>query len=371
MRDVSTAFSDQASTAAALDEVLAQLGDVEPRAIAFFCAPDHDGVAISRALKEKYPTAENIGCTTAGAFNERGSSAKGLSVVALSANKVRRSAAALARFDDGVDTGIRAACDQLGRALELDLRSADPKRYVGLTLVEGLRMKEEEANDALGNVAPLLSFVGGSAGDALGFKETRVFANGLSSNDGAALLLLDMAVPFTIAKTCSFEPSGRKFTITRADVANRIVYEFNGRPAVEEYARALGLETVNNDVFMSHPVGLMIDGKPWIRSPQQTVTGGGVKFYCRILEGMEVDLMNSTDLIGDTKLMMENAAKELGGTIGGGVVFNCILRRLELDAKNLHGPFLDCLDFPAGGFHTYGESWLGHINQTATALLFA
>lgn len=371
MRDVSSAFSDKSGTSAALEDVLAQLGDVQPRAIVFFCAPDHDGVEISRTLKQKYPTAENIGCTTAGAFNERGSSARGLSVVALSANKVRRCAAALARFDDGVDTGIRAACDHLAHALELDLRSADPKRYVGLTLVEGLRMKEEEANDALGNVAPLLSFVGGSAGDDLGFKETRVFANGLVSNDGAALLLLDMAVPFTIAKTCSFEPSGKKFTITKADVPNRVVYEFNGKPAVEEYARALGLDTVNNDVFMSHPVGLMIDGKPWIRSPQQALPDGSVKFYCRILEGMEVELMNSTDLIGDTKQMIENARAELGGNIGGGVVFNCILRRLELDAKNLHGPFLDCLDFPSAGFHTYGESWLGHINQTATALLFA
>jgi hypothetical protein len=46
-----------------------------------------------------------------------------------------------------------------------DLRAADPTRYVGIVLFDGLTGREEEANEILGNIAPMLSFVGGSAGD--------------------------------------------------------------------------------------------------------------------------------------------------------------------------------------------------------------
>jgi hypothetical protein len=52
-------------------------------------------------------------------------------------------------------------------------------------------------------------------------------------------------------------------------------------------------------------------------------------------------------------------------------MFNRILRRLEIDQKNLGDRFVDALaDIPTAGFPTYGESWLGHINRTLTAVLF-
>jgi hypothetical protein len=52
-------------------------------------------------------------------------------------------------------------------------------------------------------------------------------------------------------------------------------------------------------------------------------------------------------------------------------MFNCILRRLEMDQKDLGDEFVSTFGgIPASGFHTYGESWLGHINQTLTAVVF-
>src|SRR5690606_4751923 len=121
----------------------------------------------------------------------------------------------------------------------------------------------------------------------------------------------------------------------------------------------------------SNPLGLMIDGKPWIRSPQQVLPDGSLKFYCQLLEGASVHVMQSTDLVDDTRRELARVKGELGGTLSGGLAFNCILRRLELDAKDLHGPFLSAFEgLEVGGFHTYGESWLGHINQTLTGLWF-
>ena len=185
--------------------------------------------------------------------------------------------------------------------------------------------------------------------------------------------MLEVDVPFSIVKSCSFVSSGRQFVITAADADQRIVWELDGRAAAEVYAEAVGcgIDQLADKAFMSHPLGLMIDGMPWIRSPQQVVDGRGIKFYCQILPRMEVDLMNGTDLIGDTRAALKSAADDLGGTVSGAVMFNCILRRLEIDARGLQEPFIEAIGaIPTAGFHTYGESWLGHINQTLTAVMF-
>jgi hypothetical protein len=367
------AFSTQNDAQKVADDLILQLGSISPAVVIFFTSHKNDGTLLSKILHQRFAGAEVIGCTTAGTFTEKTHSTEGTAVLALGSNVVKRCSAALARFDKGVEQGVQAAVATISKALNIDLRKADATRFVGVELLEGLKMTEEAVNEALGNSAPAISFVGGSAGDNVEFKETKVFHNGKASNNGAVLLMLETATPFIISKTCSFRPTGAKFTVTRADEANRTVYEFDGEPVLKKYARAVGVavDKLDSSVFMTSPVGLMIDGKPWIRSPQQVLQDGGIKFYCRINEGMEIELMQATDLIVNLQTALQDAQQELGGPIRGGLVFNCILRRLELDAKNLHAAYLTCYSgMTIAGFHTYGESWLGHMNQTSTALLF-
>ena len=364
------------NTAIACAEMVAQLSGLDPTVIIFFASPHHDGLAIARSLRNACRGAQVIGCTTAGEFTERGTLNGGVTGVAFSAKKVARCAARIVRYaDTGVEHGITDAAAAIAKEIGVkDLRSADPSRYVGIVLMDGLSAREEEVNEILGNIAPMLSFVGGSAGDALEFKSTRVFANGEDTTNGAVLLLIDAAVPFAVGKTCSFEPTQHMFRVTRADVKNRTVYELDGKPVLEAYAKALGLtaDKLTSEVFMSHPVGLMIDGEPWIRSPQRVLPDGGLKFFCNIAQGMKIRIMNSTDLVQDAHDAIARAQTALGAPVAGGIAFNCVLRRLEMDAKNLHEPFLESFDgMQVGGFHTYGETWLGHINQTLTALWFA
>lgn len=371
---ISAAADTRLAAADIIAQLEAQLVGASPTAVIVFCSAAHDDALLAATIGERYPRAQVIGCTTAGEFAEREGSVGGVSAIALPATTVRAAYATLARFDRGAEAGIRDGMARLGNMIGEEPRMLDPKRWVGLVLFDGLHMREEAANDALGVAAPQLVFVGGSAGDDLQFRETRVFHEGVHTDDGAVLMLLDMAVPFAIVKTCSFEPTEHRFTITRADEANRVVHELNGRPALEAYAEAAGTTPARLDaaVFMTHPVGMMLDGDPWIRSPQLGLAEGGLKFYCRITEGSEVHLMRSTDLVGQTRAAIERATREVGGRAGGIIAFNCILRRLELDAKGAHAAFRSAFaGVPTAGFHTYGESYLGHMNQTCTALVFA
>lgn len=366
-------YSTAPDTAAAVAEVVEALGDAPSDVVVFFASPALDTDVIAGSLVDRFGTASVIGCTTAGEFTQERTGSGGVSVVALPEGVVRRAAGALVDLGGDVAAAVREAVRDIESQLDVRLRELDPTRYVGLILIDGLHGDEELVNETLGDLAPLLSFVGGSAGDDLKFAETKVYYGATGSTRGAVLLLLDLAVPFTIVKTCSFVPAGRTFLITEADVPQRIVWQFDGRPAAEVYAEATGhtVDDLDSDVFMSHPVGLMDDGQPWIRSPQQVVDGRGIKFYCQILPDMEVELMSSTRMVQDTAAAMREAVEKIGGKACGAVMFNCILRRLEMDANRWHQDFVDALSgVSCAGFHTYGESWLGHINQTLTAVVF-
>ena len=368
--------SQNQNTSVAAAELSAQLEGLDAALIVFFASHKHDGNAIAQKLRAGHRNTQVIGCTTAGEFTERGTMNGGVTALAIGHDKIARCSARLVRYDDGgVEASLTRAAGAMGKEIGVaNLRAADPAKYVGIVLFDGLSGHEEEGNEVLGNIAPMLSFVGASAGDGLEFASTTVFANGESTSNGAVLLLMEAAVPFTIGKTCSFQPTDHAFRVTRADVKNRTVYELDGKPVLEVYAQALGTtpDKLDSAIFMSNPVGLVIDNEPWIRSPMRALPDGGLKFYCNIAQGMKIRIMKSTDLVKDAHQAMADAQKALGAPVSGGLAFNCVLRKLEMDAKNLHNDFLGSFKgMQVGGFHTYGETWLGHINQTLTALWFA
>lgn len=362
---------------AAIDALVAALrsglaGD-EAAVVIYFASATYDPTQIAGLLSAAFSEAVVLGCSTAGEFTDEISDVGGVSAIALPTGIVTRCASALIDLAGDPREATLAAAEQIGTALGSKLRDLDTSTHLGFILIDGLHGAEETVNGALGESAPLLNVVGGSAGDDLAFTDSWVTVGSADSHQGAVLLVCEMARPFSVLKSCSFTPTGHTLRVTRADVAQRVVYEFDGRPAVEAYAEAIGQkpEAVDSAAFMRFPVGLMIDEAAFIRSPQQVVDGGGIRFYCQILEGMEVDVMRSGDIVGETAAAVKAAVEDVGGRAAGAVMFNCILRRLELDADGQLDAFVRCFDgVPTAGFHTYGETWLGHINQTITGVVF-
>ena len=349
------------------------LGGRTAAAVLYFASASYQPGDLAGPLSARFPDAAVIGCSTAGEFTDAVTGTGGISAIALPEGMITRAVAALGDLSDDVAAGTDAAVQQIEATLGRPLRDLDPGTHIGFALIDGMHGSEELVNERLGNAAPLLDVVGGSAGDDLAFEHTWVAVGDRVSTNGIAVLICATGVPFRVIKTCSFSPSGRVLHITKADVPNRTVLEFDGRPAALAYSEAVGVppEGLDSSVWTKHPVGLMIDGQPWIRSPQMITADGGVKFYAQILEGTDVHLMNAGDLVGETAAAIATGVAELGGHTSGAVWFNCILRRLELDNGSLNTGFLAALgQVPAAGFHTYGETWLGHINQTLTGVLF-
>ncbi len=163
---------------------------------------------------------------------------------------------------------------------------------------------------------------------------------------------------------------GPVLVVTKANEDRREIIEFNNRPASIAYAEALGV-SINElaSYFPYHPLGLVIDGEPYIRSPTH-ISGDRVAFQCSSVEGMPLSLLELTNLIDDTKEALARSKSKLG-EISGVIVFNCVHRTLELELKQLTDKYGELFaDVPTIGFNSYGEQFIGHLNQTATMIVF-
>ena len=85
---------------------------------------------------------------------------------------------------------------------------------------------------------------------------------------------------------------------------------------------------------------------------------------------MELSILQSTDIIEETGKALQNKLQEMGSACAI-LNFHCILRTLELEAQNQTSAYGQLFtSIPTIGFSTYGEAYLGHINQTSTMLIF-
>jgi len=245
----------------------------------------------------------------------------------------------------------------------------DHEKYVGLVMADGLSGAEERLMERIGDATDVF-FVGGSASDDLKLQETRVSANGRTYNDAAVLLLLRVKRGFEIVKTQSFRSTGIGLVATEVNECHRQVMQFNHKPALAANAEALSISPEEAPArFFYNPLGLMIAGEPFVRSPQHA-EGNTITFYCQIKEGMELEILEATDIVAHTRDAI-TARREAGGAILGFIDFQCILRTLQLREERRceeYGAIFN--DIPMIGFSTYGEEYLGHLKQTSTILLF-
>ncbi|HWQ68267.1 MAG TPA: FIST N-terminal domain-containing protein [Methanospirillum sp.] len=364
---IQVASSSISNPAEAADEIRTVCAGMDPVFVIYFASSHYNPDVISDSMKEAFPDATVVGCSTAGEIIS-GKMLKN-SVVAMAFDKDAIAAVAASPVDlkdpHAAGTVLTDLAGVFGKK-PLDL---DPSEYVGIILIDGLSCAEEHVMEKIGDITNI-PVIGGSAGDDLAFSKTNVYYNGRVFSNAAVLVLLKPSCRFDIIKTQSFCGLGKKLIPTKVDAATRKVLEFNGKPAITAYAEAVGVSTDKvTSEFMKHPVGLISGSEPFVRSPQR-VDGDALCFYCQIRDGVDLEILESTDIIEDTKEALNVMEKKVG-EIKGLINFNCILRTLQLEQEGKTGAYGELFtSIPTIGFSTYGEEYIGHINQTATMLVF-
>lgn len=367
---VKSVYSTAASAQEATAEISRQLGAVDCKFLLFFASSRYDA-SVSRLLQEAFPKSKIAGCTTAGELVTGKMLDHSLVAMAFSdelIEEVHLQVLENIKEDrSAVDKAFHGFEKQTGQAMD----SLNPEKYLGLVLIDGLSGAEEKVNERIGDLTNL-TFIGGSSGDDLAFKKTQIYSQGKAYEEAAVLVLLKPRRPFSILKTQSFIVTDKKLTVTATREENREIISLNNQPATKAYAQALGVAEQELDQHMfKNPLGLVLaDDEPFVRSPQR-LEGSHVILYCNVKQGADLYLLNSTDIVEDTRKALAEKKQELG-SLSAIINFNCILRTLDLKQQERtqeYGKLFE--EVPTVGLSTYGESYIGHINQTATMVLFA
>ncbi|MCC8180821.1 MAG: FIST C-terminal domain-containing protein [Planctomycetes bacterium] len=341
-------------------------------ALLFFASPvEYDPATIAKEMQNAFPEAITFGCSSAGELATGKMFRGALTCMAFAPEVFEKLAVVGYPNIDSDDTVVDRGFAELGKQLGEEVRHLDFRKYLGFVLIDGVAMAMEKVTDRIGELTDVI-FTGGCAGDDIKFEKTWVYANGIAYENGTVMALMKPSRPFTVLKTQSLVATDRVLTATSVDDANNVIRTFDDKPAADMYAEAMGIpvEQMSAENFAANPLALMAGGEPFVRNAAHVVPGGGIRLHTRPREGMRYTVTKGIDIINDTKEALARKKEELG-SIGGAIVVNCLFRDLQVRNNGTIAEHEQLYaDFPMAGFSSFGEIYIGVVNQTATMVLF-
>ncbi|MCB0321302.1 MAG: FIST C-terminal domain-containing protein [Bdellovibrionales bacterium] len=352
----------------AIRDIAGGLQCKESDTVLFYCSSQYDLQTMAQCIRSQLPQ-QCVGCTTAGEISGDYSK-RSIVAVGLPSEYFQIETVLVPELASNESAEIEKLKGKFDGWKEDPSSFPAGNRFV-LLLIDGLSVMEEVFLGKLSTLLGNIPLVGGSAGDDLTFSKTYVYADGQFHTDAAVLALVETNLKVEPFRFQHFRPSARDMVITSADPRTRIVYEIDGSPAAEEYARILGLPITDltPQVFSTYPVMLQIGQHWYVRSIQKVNEDGSLTFYCAIDEGLPLTIAEGIDFVetlSDQVDKLKNEFSRIDLTLG----FDCILRRLEIEQKALQEQTQDVLrKIQFFGFSTYGEQYNTiHVNQTLTGV---
>lgn len=308
-------------------------------------------------VRQSYPRAHVVGCTTAGQIHDTRvlDEAIALTAISFEHTRVMPVHAQIADVADSFAAGARLAS------------ALDPKglRHV-FVLSEGLRVNASELVRGIDSALPAnVTVSGGCAADGNRLQTTHVWCNGLPEESAVVGLgFYGERLRVGVSAIGGWRPFGPDRAITRSH--QNVLYEFDGRPALALYKEYLGEHAAGLPASgLAFPLELSGDeaGRPVLRAllsvdeQAQSITYAG-----DVPEGARARFMFATldDLVEGTHLAARTSLRRLGDFEPElSLLVSCNGRRYvlkqrteeEIEAvKEVLGPR------PAlAGFYSYGE----------------
>jgi hypothetical protein len=361
---VRRAHSACADEADAVDELVRELDVAGASVVMFFCTPKYDLDRLGQALALAV-SAPLVGCTSAGQIAAHGYVNGGITAVSLTSPELRVTPYVLPSLADS------ALVTEIGYRAVASLVKSATKRAFGLLLLDGLASSEERIAATLYEALGDVPLVGGSAVDDLSAPGNFVYDGERFRSSTGMFLLFETSLPFATFKVQHVAPGIPQIVVTEADAERRLVHELNGKPAVAEYARLLGVPAsdLNPSLCGEHPLVLSLGDEHFVRGIRSINPDGSLAFSCAIETGLILSLGTPLDPMGSlaaelarTKQRVESPELVLA--------FDSVTRRLELE-RNGQLEAVSAYLAASGviGCCTSGEQFDAfHVNQTLTGV---
>ncbi|MBW4515508.1 MAG: FIST C-terminal domain-containing protein [Timaviella obliquedivisa GSE-PSE-MK23-08B] len=366
MLKVVVGHSDDPDSQSAIESVLEQcledLLPLLPQAGILFAAIDFEHALILKQIHQVFPNLELIGCTTDGEMSSKlGFQQDSLTLMLFCSDTVQiKAGVGYETQNDPTAAAKQAVQKAMQPSAEPKLCIALPSSYTangattsGEGMMAGLTL-------ALGEQVPVL---GGTAGDQYRFKTTYQFFRTEVLIDALPILIFSGDLHVSYGTACGWTPMGAKGVVTKAQ--GTVLYEIDGKPAVEFYQRYLGDRppSAENPLAVYEAGSDGSDSSYYMRVPNASDPEvGSIHFLCDIPENSLVQLTEiSRDiLIAASETSFQTALSRYPGTTPTAVLlFSCCCRRwlLGTRAKEEYLVVKNALEtpLPICGFYTYGE----------------
>lgn len=336
------------------------------------------------ALRNRFPAAQILGCSTGGQMAEGDVTDEQLTalVIDFANTQIQVAEATVRDPSDSRAAGAAIGTELAGPDLAGIFILSDGLHVNGSALVEGVM-------SAVGTHVPVS---GGLAGDGAAFAETLVGCNGQPvSRKVAAVGFYGTAVRFGHGSAGGWDVFGPKRKITKA--AGNVLFEVDGKPALDLYKLYLGPEDSQKlpGSALLFPMRIYDPQQP-AQSVVRTVLAvdakaGSMTFAGDMPEGWTAQLMRGsfTRLCAGAAEAMQHAVGDLGqpsDSATAAILVSCIGRRLLLGQRIDEEIEAATAELPANcapvGFYSYGEisphDESGHVqlhNQTMTVTLIS
>lgn len=354
----------------AVERLASSLGPGPFSLVLLFVSPEADVPGIVSGAARAWPDARIAGCTTAGEISGAGYEDGSIVAIGLRARHFAAETLLIPDLSQLAASELSEALLHVRQSLARD-HGHLPEEFA-LLFVDGLSAREDELASVLAAGTGAMPLIGGSAGDGTNFRETLVFDGRRLLANAAVISVMRGACPLRAFKMDHIRPTERRMVVTEADPAARIVRKINAEPAVQEYARLIGMqpESVDTLTFAIHPLTVRMGERHHVRAIQRVLPSGELLFFSAIDEGMVLTIAEPHDLVDHLAGELQ-ALKQPGNPVAV-LAFDCILRRVEAQGKQMTGRVSELLRHHGViGFSTYGEQ-IGpmHINHTMTGFAF-
>ncbi len=311
-----------------------------------------------RTLEEAFGTSKILGCSTAGAIGTGVIRDSGIvvAVARFERTTLRLVDVALGDVSESFDAGRRL----------IDALDAEDLRGV-YVLSDGLDVNGTKLTEGMSAAAPPnLVITGGLAGDGDRFQQTWIVVGGERRNKSvAAVGFYSNALELGHGCGSGWDGFGMRWEVTRSE--GSVLYELDGRPALEVYKQYLGELAAGlpaNALLFPLAMRAADDDESIVRTvlaideAQQSMTFAG-----DIPEGVRVRMMRASleGLIDGAMDAGQQTSERTSGACGDSlsIAVSCVGRRLVLGERAEEEVESALDELPAGttlvGFYSYGE----------------